>query len=58
MDEITLAIRNLRHGSFFPNWLESRRRIDKALYAVVMETYASVISTRKVDAMMKALGAA
>ena len=24
-------------GSFFPDWLEPRRRVDKALFAVVME---------------------
>ena len=35
--DLTLAIPKLRHGSFFPDWLEPRRRVDKALYAVVME---------------------
>ncbi len=33
----TLAIPKLRHGTFFPNRLEPRRRVDEALYAVVME---------------------
>ncbi len=33
-------------GSFFPDWLEPRRRVDKALYAVVMEAYTGGISTR------------
>ncbi len=35
--DLTLAIPKLRKVSFFPNWLEPRRRVDKALYAVVME---------------------
>jgi putative transposase len=34
---IPLAIPKLRSGSFFPTLLESRRRIDQALYAVIME---------------------
>jgi len=29
--DLTLAIPKLRQGSFFPNWLEPRRRVDKAL---------------------------
>jgi hypothetical protein len=37
--DLTLAIPKLRQGSFFPDWLEPRRRVDKALYAVVMEAY-------------------
>lgn len=54
--DLTLAIPKLRQGSFFPNWLEPRRRVDKALYAVVMEAYVSGVSTRKVDALVAALG--
>ena len=34
--DLTLAIPKLRKGSFFPELLEPRRRIDQALYAVVM----------------------
>ncbi|WP_255510532.1 IS256 family transposase [Cyanobium sp. LEGE 06143] len=56
--DLTLAIPKLRQGSFFPDWLEPRRRVDKALYAVVMEAYTGGISTRKVDALVEALGAA
>jgi transposase-like protein len=54
--DLTLAIPKLRQGSFFPDWLEPRRRVDKALYAVVMEAYTGGISTRKVDALVEALG--
>jgi hypothetical protein len=47
----------LRRGSFFPSLLERRRRVDKALFAVVMEAYLHGVSTRKVDDLVKALGA-
>lgn len=40
--DLTLAIPKLRQGSFFPDWLEPRRRVDKALYAVVMEASPAV----------------
>ena len=56
--DLELAIPKLRHGSFFPSLLERRRRIDRALYAVVMEAYVHGVSTRKVDDLVKALGAA
>jgi putative transposase len=56
--DISLAIPKLRQGSFFPDWLEPRRRVDKALYGVVMEAYTGGISTRKVDALVEALGGA
>jgi hypothetical protein len=39
----------LRTGSFFPSLLERRRRIDQALFAVIMEAYLHGVSTRKVD---------
>jgi putative transposase len=56
--DVELAIPKLREGSFFPSLLERRRRIDRALYAVVMEVYVHGVSTRKVDDLVKALGAA
>jgi len=34
---IDLLIPKLRAGSFFPSILEPRRRVDQALYAVIME---------------------
>ena len=37
----------LREGSYFPALLEPRRRIDRALLAVVMEAYLHGTSTRK-----------
>lgn len=54
--DIALSIPKLRKGSFFPSVLERRRRIDQALYAVVMEAYVHGVSTRKVDDLVTALG--
>jgi len=56
--DVELAIPKLRRGSFFPSILERRRRIDRALFAVVMEAYVHGVSTRKVDDLVQALGAA
>ena len=56
--DIELGIPKLRQGSFFPSLLERRRRIDRALYAVVMEAYVHGVSTRKVDDLVAALGIA
>src|SRR5215216_6698576 len=47
--DVELRIPKLREGSFFPALLEPRRRIDRALLAVVMEAYVHGTSTRKVD---------
>jgi len=55
--DLELRIPKLRTGSFFPSLLERRRRIDLALFAVVMEAYLHGVSTRKVDDLVKALGA-
>jgi putative transposase len=55
--DLQLQIPKLRRGSFFPSLLERRRRVDKALFAVVMEAYLHGVSTRKVDDLVKALGA-
>ena len=54
--EIEMAIPKLRKGSYFPSLLEPRRPAEKALLAVVQEAYLKGVSTRKVDALMKALG--
>ena len=42
--------------SFFPELLEPRRRVDRALWAVIMTAYITGTSTRKVDDLVKALG--
>ncbi len=53
--DLELRIPKLRRGSFFPSLPERRRRVDKALFAVVMEAYLHGVSTRKVDDLVKAL---
>jgi putative transposase len=55
--DLELRIPKLREGSFFPSLLERRRRVDQALFAVIMEAYLHGVSTRKVDDLVKALGA-
>lgn len=54
--DVEIGIPKLRTGSFFPELLEPRRRIDKALWAVIMTAYITGTSTRKVDDLVKALG--
>src|SRR5947208_9252518 len=55
--DLEVRIPKLRAGSFFPSLLERRRRVDQALFAVVMEAYLHGVSTRKVDDLVRALGA-
>jgi putative transposase len=54
--DVELHIPKFREGSFLPILLEPRRRIDRALWAVVMEAYVHGVSTRKVDDLVRALG--
>jgi transposase-like protein len=53
---VELAIPKLREGSFFPSLLEPRRRVDQALWAVIASAWVQGVSTRRVDALVKALG--
>jgi hypothetical protein len=54
--DLALQIPKLRAGSFLPSILEPRRRVDQALYAVIMEAYIGGVSTRKVDALVASPG--
>ncbi len=54
--DVELRIPKVRVGSFFPSLLEPRRRVDKALWAVIMTAYTTGTSTRKVDDLVRALG--
>jgi transposase-like protein len=54
--KLELAIPKLRTGSYFPSFLELRRRAEQALVAVVQEAYSNGISTRKVDRLVEQLG--
>src|SRR5919199_1368308 len=55
---LELQIPKLREGSYFPSWLEPRRRAEQALVAVVAEAYVQGVSTRKVEALVQSLGIA
>ncbi|WP_076463514.1 IS256 family transposase [Actinomyces mediterranea] len=54
--EVELAIPKLREGSFFPSLLSPRRRVDKALYAVICQAWIDGVPTRQVDQLVRALG--
>jgi putative transposase len=53
---VELRIPKLRQGSYYPAFLEPRRMAEKALAAVVQEAYVQGVSTRSVDALVKAMG--
>src|SRR5213080_5576563 len=54
--EIELAIPKLRSGSYFPSFLEPRRRSEQALVSVVQQAYVCGVSTRRVDQLVESLG--
>jgi putative transposase len=54
--EIPLKIPKLREGSYFPSLLEPRRQAEQALLSVIQQAYIQGVSTRRVDALVKALG--
>jgi putative transposase len=54
--EIELLIPRTRQGSYFPSFLEPRRRSEQAIVAVVLEAYVNGVSTRKVDRLVEQLG--
>jgi transposase-like protein len=54
--EIPLRIPKLRQGSYFPSFLEPRRRAERALMAVIQSAYVEGVSTRKVDELVQGLG--
>ena len=54
--ELELAIPKLRRGSYFPSFLEPRKRSEQVLVSVVQEAYVAGVSTRKVDQVVESLG--
>jgi transposase-like protein len=55
---LEVAIPKLRSGSYFPSWLDARKRGEQALSAVVAEAYVPGVSTRKIEALVQMLGIA
>lgn len=54
---VDLQVPKLRHGSFLPCFLEPRRRWEQAFVNVVATAYVEGVSTRKVEALVEAMGA-
>ena len=53
---VELQIPKLRRGSYFPSFLEPRRRSEQALLAVVQQAYVCAVSPRRVDQLVESLG--
>ena len=47
--EIELQIPRMRQGSYFPSFLQPRKRSEQALVSVVQQAYVCGVSTRRVD---------
>src|SRR5213596_429611 len=54
--EVELQIPKLRQGSYFPSFLQPRKRSEQALVAVVQQAYVCGVSTRRVDQLVESLG--
>jgi putative transposase len=53
---IELQVPKLRGQGYQPSFLEPRTRAERALFAVVQEAYVKGVSTRKVEALVQAMG--
>ena len=53
---IPLRAPRVRDSSSFPTLLQPRTRAERALVAVIQEAYVQGVSTRRVDALVQALG--
>src|SRR5215217_330493 len=54
--EIELQIPKIRQGSYFPSFLQPRKRSEQALVSVVQQAYVCGVSTRHVDQLVESLG--
>lgn len=54
--EIELQIPKMRQGSYFPGFLQPRKRSEQALVSVVQQAYICGVSTRRVDQLVESLG--
>lgn len=53
---LDLRIPRLREGTYFPPFLEPRRRSERALVSVIQEAYVHGVSTRRVEDLVQAMG--
>jgi transposase-like protein len=51
-----LQIPKIRQGSYFPSFLQPRKRSEQALVSVVQQAYVCGVSTRRVDQLVESLG--
>jgi transposase-like protein len=58
LGSLQLKIPKLRHGSYFPPFLEPRKTSERALVAVIQEAWIGGVSTRRVDDLVQAMGLA
>jgi putative transposase len=54
--EIELQIAKICQGSYFPSFLQPRKRSEQALVSVVQQAYVCGVSTRRVDQLVESLG--
>src|SRR5438874_7034205 len=54
--EVELQIPKIRQGSYFPSFLQPRKRSEQALVSVVQQAYVCGVSTRRVDQLVESLG--
>src|SRR3954449_3074264 len=54
--EIELQIPKIRRGSYFPSFLQPRKRSEQALVSVVQQAYVCGVSTRRVDQLVESPG--
>ena len=54
--DIELAIPRVREGSYFPSFLEPRRRAEQALMLAIREAYIQGVSTRRVEQVCERMG--
>jgi transposase-like protein len=54
--DIDLHIPRLRTGTYFPTFLEPRRRAEMALIGVIREAYVQGVSTRRVERLCRQMG--
>src|ERR1051326_1805261 len=55
---LQLRVPKLRQGAYFPPFLEPRKVSEKALVALIQEAWIGGVSTRRVDAVVQAVGLA
>jgi transposase-like protein len=56
LGKLLLQVPKLRAGTYYPPFLEPRRRSERAIVSVVVEAYVHGVSTRHVEDLVQAMG--